>query len=180
MTRVTVPLAEGFEEIEAVTVIDVLRRAEVEVITASLHGAEVRGSHGILLRADASLETLAADTLDGIVLPGGMPGAQHLKEDARVLDLIATLARQGKLVAAICAAPIVLEAAGVLEGRRATSYPGFDLPSATYLSARVVEDGHIVTSRGPGTALEFALALVRRLTHPERALELRQRMLVSA
>lgn len=179
MAKVAVLLAEGFEEIEAVALIDVLRRGEVEVVVASIGAGEVRGSHGIVVRADTGLAELDQESLDGVVLPGGMPGALHLKNDPRVIELVRRFARDGKLVSAICAAPTVLDAAGVLEGRRATGYPGFELPSATYLSARVVEDGNIVTSRGPGTAIELGLTLVRRLVSAEQALELRQRMLVS-
>jgi len=108
-----------------------------------------------------------------------MPGATNLARDQRVARLLAEMDRAGKLVSAICAAPTVLEAAGLLRGRRATGYPGFELPSAQYSSERVVSDGRIVTSRGPGTAIEFALELVARLVGPERASVLRERMLVS-
>jgi 4-methyl-5(b-hydroxyethyl)-thiazole monophosphate biosynthesis len=120
-----------------------------------------------------------AEELDAVVLPGGMPGAERLRDDARVQQLVRAVANADRLVCAICAAPIVLDAAGVIAGRRATSYPGFELPDADYSTDRVVEDENLVTSRGPGTALQFALTLVRRLVTHERATELRQRMLVS-
>ena len=165
MKRVLVPLAEGFEELEAVTIIDVLRRAGIDVVVASLGESPVAGSHGIRIAADTPLAALAEQEFDMIAMPGGMPGADHLKKDARIAQLIHRLREQGKPVAAICAAPMVLAAAGVLDGRRATSYPGFlkDAKQTTVVEDAVVSDGGIITSRGPGTALDFALALVAEL-----------------
>jgi 4-methyl-5(b-hydroxyethyl)-thiazole monophosphate biosynthesis len=165
MKRVLVPLAEGFEELEAVTIIDVLRRAGIDVVVASLGDSPVAGSHGIRIAADTPLGALAEQQFDMIALPGGMPGAEHLKKDARVAELIHRLCGEGKPVAAICAAPMVLAAAGVLDGRRATSYPGFlkDAKQTTVVADAVVSDSGIITSRGPGTALDFALALVAEL-----------------
>jgi len=179
MARVLLLLAEGFEEIEAVTVIDVLRRAEVEVTIAALTASPVRGSHDIEVVADTTLNEVAAANFDGLVLPGGMPGAKHLREDARVLELVREFVSASKLTAAICAAPTVLEAAGVLRGRRATGYPGHALPSAEYSEQRVVEDGVFVTSRGPGTAIDFALTLVARLLNEDTAKTHRQRLLAT-
>jgi 4-methyl-5(b-hydroxyethyl)-thiazole monophosphate biosynthesis len=177
--RVLVPLAEGFEEIEAVTIIDVLRRASIEVVTAALGELIVQGSHGIRVTADRRLDDVDGGDFDAVVLPGGMPGSRALRDDERVLSVVRHLARENKLVAAICAAPIALEAAGVLAGKRATSYPGNELPSARYAEDRVVADGAIVTSRGPGTALEFALVLVERLKGSETAEKLRSGMIVA-
>jgi 4-methyl-5(b-hydroxyethyl)-thiazole monophosphate biosynthesis len=177
--RVVVPLAEGFEEIEAVTVVDVLRRASIEVVTAALGENPVRGSHGIAVTADVALDDVRSDDFDAVVLPGGMPGSRTLREDERVLTLVRALARADKYVAAICAAPSALEAAGVLAGKRATSFPGNELPSARYVEARVVVDGKLVTSRAAGTALEFALTLVARLESPEAAEKLRTAMLAT-
>lgn len=177
MARALVLLAEGFEEIEAVTIADVLRRAGVSVTLASLKDRVVRGSHAIAVAADATLEEAPAGDYDALILPGGMPGAKHLAEDSRVLELVRSFVGQGKLTAAICAAPTVLEAAGVLDGVRATSYPGYELPSAHYLEDRVVLDGSILTSRGPGTAIDFALALVQRLVTPEAARKVRAGLL---
>jgi protein deglycase len=156
-------LADGFEEIEAVTLIDVLRRGGVAVTTASLAGKHVRGSHDISIESDAPLERVSVESFDALVLPGG-PAAKTLREDARVQDAIQAAATAGKLLAAICAAPTALETAGVLKGKRATSYPGNPLPGAHFVEERVVEDGNIVTSRGPGTTMEFALKLVERLS----------------
>lgn len=175
-----VPLAEGFEEIEAVTIIDVLRRAGVTVTTAALERSPVTGSHGIALVADRALSGVSVAGFDAVVLPGGMPGSRLLKEDVRVRSLIAEAARANKLVAAVCAAPIALEAAGVLAGKRATSYPGNPLPSATYSEERVVVDGNVITSRGPGTALEFSLAVVERLAGAEARERLARAMFVTA
>jgi len=165
MKRVLVPLAEGFEELEAVTVIDILRRAGVEVVVASLAGSLVTGSHGIRLAADTPLAALVEQDFDMIALPGGMPGAEHLRKDPRVADIARRLAANGRPVAAICAAPMVLAAAGLLDGRRATSYPGYLAQAAktTVTDEAVVVDGGVITSRGPGTALDFALQLVETL-----------------
>jgi 4-methyl-5(b-hydroxyethyl)-thiazole monophosphate biosynthesis len=168
MKRVLVPLAEGFEELEAVTIIDILRRAGIEVVVASLAGSPVTGSHGIRLAADTPLAALAEQDFDMIALPGGMPGADHLRKDPRVAALVRRLHESGRPVAAICAAPMVLAAAGVLDGRRATSYPGVlsqDGPARLVGDAVVVDQG-VITSRGPGTALDFALALVEALAGP--------------
>ncbi len=168
MKRVLVPLAEGFEELEAVTIIDILRRAGIEVVIASLAGSPVAGSHGIRIAADTPLAALAEQDFDMIALPGGMPGAMHLRNDARIAGLLRRHRAGGRPVAAICAAPMVLEAAGVLDGRRATSYPGFleDAKHTAVTGEAVVTDDGVITSRGPGTALDFALALVAELAGP--------------
>lgn len=182
MAKVCVLLADGFEEIEAITVIDVLRRVDLEVVSAGLHSREVCGAHGITVRADRTLDEIAERAWDVVYLPGGLPGATNLRDDARVRALLAKQVAEGRTAAAICAAPIALEAAGVLAGRQVTSYPGFadELPSAAkYVEDRVVVDGPILTSRGPGTAAELALEIVRRLRGPGAANELRTSMLWS-
>jgi 4-methyl-5(b-hydroxyethyl)-thiazole monophosphate biosynthesis len=167
MPRVLVPLAQGFEEIEAVTVVDLLRRAGIEVHTASLDGPQVTGSHGIALQTDIALDAAVASDYDMIVLPGGMPGAEHLKNDPRVVSLLRRFAADDRYTAAICAAPSVLAHAGLLDERAATSFPGFlTVDSAPGIRLRedpVVVDGKVVTSRGAGTAMEFGLALVELL-----------------
>jgi 4-methyl-5(b-hydroxyethyl)-thiazole monophosphate biosynthesis len=163
MATALVLLADGFEEIEAVTIIDVLRRGEVKVTTASLGGKQVRGSHDIALESDALLDAVQVESFDALVLPGG-PAAKTLREEPRAQSTIKRAAAAGKLVAAVCAAPTALDAAGLLKGKRATAYPGSPLPSATFVEERVVEDGNIVTSRGPGTTMAFALKLVERLS----------------
>jgi 4-methyl-5(b-hydroxyethyl)-thiazole monophosphate biosynthesis len=166
-TTALVPLADGFEEIEAATVIDLLRRAGIEVVVASLGPTAVRGAHGLGFAADATLDAALGADYDLVVLPGGEPGATALRDDARVRALLQRQAAGGRLVAAICAAPKVLAAAGLLDGRDATSYPGYldqqPAPGMRYHARPVVIDGRIVTSRGPGTAMEFALALIEQL-----------------
>ena len=165
--RVLVPLAEGFEEIEAVTVVDLLRRAGIDVRTASLGDARVTGSHGIPVEADISVDAADVADYDMIVLPGGMPGAAHLGQDPRIITLLRRFADAGRYTAAICAAPGVLAAAGLLDNRRATSFPGFlapdSAPGISLSDAPVVVDGRVVTSRGPGTATEFSLELIELL-----------------
>jgi 4-methyl-5(b-hydroxyethyl)-thiazole monophosphate biosynthesis len=167
MARVLIPLANGCEELEAVTLIDLLRRAGAEVVVAALQGRAAAGAHGIGIAADATLDAVAAAEFDLVVLPGGEPGATHLKEDPRVIALVKRHAAAGKWVAAICAAPKVLAAAGLLDGKLATSYPGYiddhPAPGMRFVTQPVVVDGHIVTSRGPGTAMEFALVLIELL-----------------
>lgn len=167
MARVLVPLAAGFEEIEAVTIIDILRRADVEVVVAGLHPGPVTGSHQITVIPDLDLDDAVTQTFDMVALPGGMPGADNLQHDQRIIDVLRATARRGGFTAAICAAPKVLAAAGLLDHRRATSYPGFlDAQSAPgiMLSEEVVaQDGSQLTSRGPGTAMDFALALIENL-----------------
>lgn len=168
MARVLVPLAAGCEELEAVTLIDLLRRAGIEVVSAGLQPGIVKASRGVQLVPDTLLDAVLHEDFDMIALPGGMPGAQHLKEDPRIISLLKKMAEQDKYTAAICAAPAVLAEAGLLAGRRATSYPGFldqlDVPGMAYLKDAVVADGKILTSRGPGTAMDFALALIEVLS----------------
>ena len=180
MSKVLVPLAEGFEEIEAVTIVDLLRRAGIETRTAALGPREVTGSHGITVTADIGLDSVDPDGFEMVVLPGGLPGADHLKEDDRVTALLRHFAAAGRYTAAICAAPGVLAHAGLLEGRAATSYPGFlRADSAPGLQLRddpVVIDGTVVTSRGPGTAIEFGLALIGLLEGPEAARRVKERL----
>lgn len=168
MATALVLLADGFEEIEAVTIIDVLRRGEVAVTTASLATKHVKGSHDIVLEADALLTHVSVEDFDALVLPGG-PAAKTLREDARAQAGIQLAAKTGKLIGAVCAAPTALEVAGVLRGKRAAVYPGNQLPSARLVEEPVVEDGQVITSRGPGTTMEFALKLVERLSGPEQA-----------
>lgn len=184
MPRVLVLLAAGFEEIEAVTVVDLLRRAGIETRTASLGQPNVTGSHGITVTADLTLGSVDPDDFEMIVLPGGLPGADHLKADGRVLAILRRFAAAGRYTAAICAAPAVLAHAGLLEGRTATSYPGFlrtdSAPGLQLSEAPVVIDGKVVTSRGPGTAIEFGLALVALLEGSQAAQGVRDRLQLPA
>jgi 4-methyl-5(b-hydroxyethyl)-thiazole monophosphate biosynthesis len=181
--RVLVPLAEGFEEIEATAILDVLRRAGAEVVLAGLRPGPTTGSHGITLVPDAVLEQLDPLDFDMLVLPGGMPGTTHLMEDERVLAAVRALHQRGRTTAAVCAAPMVLARAGVLSGVPATSHPSVrsKLADADVRSSpRVIRSGSVVTSQGPGTAIEFALELVRELAGPAKAAELAAAMLVQA
>ena len=184
MSRVLVLLAAGFEEIEAVTVVDLLRRAGIETRTASLGPREVTGSHGITVSADLALDSVDPDDFEMIVLPGGLPGADHLKADGRVIAMVKRFAAAGRYTAAICAAPGVLAHAGLLEGRTATSYPGFlradSAPGLQLSEDPVVIDGKVVTSRGPGTAIEFGLALIGLLKGSLAARSVRDRLQLPA
>lgn len=165
MPKVLVPLAQGCEEIEAVTVIDILRRAGITVVSAGLDNQPVRASRGVMLVPDTTLDAVLHDSFEMIVLPGGQPGTDNLMADKRIIALLQKMAQQGKDVAAICAAPSVLASAGLLDGKRATSYPTCldDFPKIAVQTSAVVEDGNLITSRGPGTAMDFALTLVERL-----------------
>lgn len=164
MSKIGIFVADGCEEIEGLTVVDVFRRAKMEITMISISDKkEVTGSHGITFLADETAEEADFAALDGIVLPGGMPGTLHLGEDERVNDVIKKFAAEKKLVAAICAAPSVLGAAGILEGKYATCHPGFEekLTGAHTKEEMVVVDENIITSRGMGTAIPFALEIVR-------------------
>ena len=172
MASVLVPLAEGCEELEAVTIIDLLVRAGIEVVTAGLAEGPVSASRGVVLLPQTTLDEALKREYDMVVLPGGLPGADHLDRDPRIRELLKKMASSGKFTAAICAAPKVLASAGLLEGKRATSYPGvvdkMDLPTTTCLTDAVVQDGRMITSRGPGTAMDFSLALIENLLGREK------------
>lgn len=172
MPRVLIPLATDFEELEAVTVIDLLRRAEIEVVSAGLSPGPVTGSRGTVIIPDSTLEAERMGAFDMVVLPGGMPGVRQLEADPRVHALLRRQADEGRYIAALCAAPKILAASGLLDGRAATGYPG-TLDPAAYPRVRllddpVVVDGRVVTSRGPGTAMDFALRLIEVLVGRER------------
>lgn len=179
--RIVVPLADGFEEIEAVTIVDVLRRAEVEVVTVGLASPEVaRGAHGMDIVPDAHIDDIDPDEVTMIVLPGGLPGATTLTADPRVQNIIKKVADRGGWTCAICAAPMALGPSGVAADKSVTSYPGFgeQFEHGAYLEDRVVVDGRVITSRGPGTSLEFALTIVAKLCGEAKANELAEGMLV--
>jgi len=172
MTCVLVPLAEGFEELEALSVVDVLRRAEVEVTTAAVAGERtVTGKHGVPVVADALLADVAGDRFDMVVLPGGVPGVPNLQADPTVAKVVRAHAERGDWVCAICAAPAVLGDLGLLDDKRATIHPGWadKLTCGDFREETIVRDGRTVTSRGPGTALPFALTLAKLLVGEEKA-----------
>ena len=167
MAVVLVPLAPGCEELEAVTIIDLLRRAGIEVVSAGLEYGPVRCSRGTQLLPDTTLDEVVGREFDMIVLPGGLPGAEHLREDARIRRLLTRMSESDRYVAAICAAPRVLAETGLLENRQATSFPGIldglNIEGLAYREDAVVTDGKVITSRGPGTAMDFALTLIESL-----------------
>ena len=169
--KAAVLLAPGFEEVEAATPIDFLRRAGLDVIVAGVGETSIEGAHGLTFLADTTVEELSPD-LDAVVVPGGMPGAANLAASSAVGALIKGMFTRGKLVASICASPaVVLSPLGVLEGKKTTCYPGFekDLTCGTFSEERVVHDGNVITSRGPGTAAEFSLKIIEYLSGEQAA-----------
>lgn len=164
MSKIGIFMADGCEEIEGLTVVDIVRRAKMEIVMISVTGKkEVTSSHKVTFLTDALASEVNYEEFDGIVLPGGMPGTLHLGEDKTVNEVIRKFAAEGKLVCAICAAPSVLGAAGILQGKNATCHPGFEekLEGAVFSEKSVVVDGNVITSRGMGTAIPFALEIVR-------------------
>lgn len=181
MKRVNIYLAEGFEEIEAITVADVLRRAKVDARMISITGSmEVKGAHGIVITADEIFDKTDNFSADMIVLPGGMPGTKHLGEHKGLRGVILGFAEKNKQIAAICAAPSILGRLGLLNLKEAVCYPGFeeDLKGAVIGKEILSQDGNLITSKGPGTAIYFALKLVELLKDMETADALRKSMIV--
>ncbi len=175
MASVLIPLAQGCEELEAVTIIDLLRRAGIDVVTAGLDDSPVRCSRGTVLVPDAQLDDVIERDFDMLVLPGGLPGADHLDADPRIHRLLQRMHNSDRYTAAICAAPKVLASSGLLQGKQATSYPGvlddLAVEGMEYKTDPVVRDGKVITSRGPGTAMDFALALIEELVGPDKRQE---------
>ena len=175
MASVLVPLAQSCEELEAVTIIDLLRRAGIDVTTAGLDDQPVRASRGVVLIPDTTLDEALESDYDMVVLPGGLPGADYLDKDPRIQTLLKKMANSEKFVAAICAAPKVLASAGLLDGKRATAYPGtlekLNLSNTTVTADVIIKDGNVITSRGPGTAMDFALFLIEILVGEDKRSE---------
>ena len=168
MPKVLIPLAQGCEELEAVTLIDLLRRANITVITASLtEQRQLKASRGVQLISDLTLKDVMFDDFDMIVLPGGQPGTDNLNSDPRIHAILKRQSQSNKAIAAICAAPLVLATEGLLDGKSATCYPGVlhedKWPNITVTNKSVVIDGNVLTSQGPGTAIDFALAIIEYL-----------------
>jgi len=181
MNNLYVHLAEGFEEVEAVTIIDVLRRAGLSVISVSVTGNRmVKGSHDIEIKSDLLFEEVDFKSGEMIILPGGMPGAKNLNEHKGLKQQIIEYQKSGKYLAAICAAPIVFGNLGILQGKKVVCYPGYEthLLGAEILTKPYVVDNNIITGRGVGAALQFSLEIVRILIGEEHALQLRRAMLV--
>lgn len=176
-------LAEGFEEIEALTPVDVLRRAELSVKTVSVTGDRVvTGAHGVPVLADILFDAVKEDEVEMLILPGGMPGAVNLDAHEGLSELIMRLAAAGKPLAAICAAPLVFGKRGLLKGKKATCYPGFEhyLEGALYSAeAPVQKDGAFITAKGPGAAMDFAFAIVETFCGAEKVNALKQGMLIA-
>jgi len=182
MAKVIVILADGFEEIEAVSVIDILRRADIHVCVAGLRDGFIKGAQGLIIKPDSTLEDVDEDEYDMIVLPGGTVGARNILNSKEADSILRKYKEEDKYIAAICAAPFVLAEKGLLDGCMATSYPSFRSkvePDCEYQEAIVVVDENIITSRGPGTAAEFGFTLVELLVEEDTAQKLREAMLFS-
>lgn len=181
MKKVLVFLADGFEEIEALSVVDVLRRADLKCDLCSIEGEYVRGTHNIIIKSDCIIDDINTDEYDAMVLPGGLPGADNLL-DSRVKNTAIKFNEEGKIVAAICAAPQTLESFGILDGKKCTSYPGFieGRDKVEYIEDKVVVcDKNIITSRGPATALEFAFKILSELGYEDKSNEIQGDMLLN-
>lgn len=183
MKKVMMFFAEGFEEVEALSVVDVLRRGGVEVEMISIDEREVvTGAHGIGVVMNRNIEEITLkdmENIDGFLLPGGMPGTMNLKNSEKVREILCQGNKKGKLLGAICAAPIVFGACDILKGKKATCYPGFEeeLTGAEATTDSVVVDGNVVTSRGVGTALDFGLTLLGLLTDEENSKKIKESIL---
>lgn len=180
MKHAAVLFANGFEEVEAISIVDVLRRANIQTIMVGIDEMLEMGAHQIAIHMNQLIDELDADHLDALILPGGMPGAKNLAECPQVQGLLQKMDGLQKTIGAICAAPIALQAAGILRGRTVTCYPGVEsqLTDAKHSDAMVETDGNLITGRGPGAALDFALALVARLVDQKTADSLREGMLI--
>ncbi len=177
---VLVPLADGFEEIEAITIINLLRRAGITVTLATITDKlEVYGSHNICVKAEQKISAVIDRRFDGIILPGGMPGTKNLSQSKELSQMISRQWERGEILAAICAAPTVLAQCGVLKGKEATSYPEFQsqLSGAKVSQKPVVEDGNVVTSQGPGTAILFSLKMIEKLVGSEKRAQIEKAIL---
>ncbi len=181
MSTAVVILSPGFEEIEAVTIIDILRRGGIAVTVAGLEKGLITGSHNIPVQPDAYYRDIEKIEFDMLILPGGQPGTENLKKDVHLLKWIEERSRRQRKIAAICAAPTVLQKAGIADGLKITSYPTEkeQFGSSEYLEDDVVKDKNIITSRGVGTAIEFSLTLVSELAGKEKAEEVREKILYS-
>lgn len=183
MAKTAIFLAEGMEEIEGLTVVDLLRRAGISIEMVSLNGDKmVMGSHGIRMEADTIFEAADFDSYDMLILPGGMPGTTHLLEHIGLRKQLLKFHAAGKMLAAICAAPMVLGENGILEGKKAVCYPGIEkhLKGAAVCSCEVVTDGNIITSRGLGTAIAFASAIIAHFMGSGKAKEIEESILYRA
>jgi 4-methyl-5(b-hydroxyethyl)-thiazole monophosphate biosynthesis len=174
MKKVVIPLAEGFEEIEALTVADALRRAGLEVVLVGLPGSIVKGRSDIKVISDKKIEDINSKDFDAIVLPGGSPGYINLGRSQKILDMLVDFNNQEKLIAAICASPSILSKLGILDNRKATIYPGMEREIPKPRAGKVIVDGHVITSEGPGTSIDFSLEIIKNLLGKEKANEVKK------
>lgn len=175
MSKVSIFLADGFEEIEGLTVVDLLRRADIDITMVSIMDTKkITGAHDIVIEADELYKDMNFSNMDALVLPGGMPGSKYLGDHSELVELLKSFNEDNKLIAAICAAPSVLGVNGILQDKKATCYPGFEdkLEGATFIKEPVVKDQNIITSRGVGTAIDFALAIIESLKDKKAAKEI--------
>jgi len=176
--KILVPLADGFEDIEVATIVDVLRRAGIGVDTVSMVGGVVTSSHDVKIMADKKISDVSVENYDGIVLPGGSPGFVNLGKSSKLKELLEQFNERGKLIAAICGAPSVLAKYHLLDNKRATIYPGMERELPYPRDEKVVIDGNVITSQGPGTAMEFALAIVEKILGKQKAWALKEQLVV--
>ncbi len=171
-------LAEGFEEIEALATLDVIRRANIDILSVGVGGNMITGSHNISVKADIKLDDISTTDLSGVVLPGGLPGTTNLEGCEKVIEFVKYSNDKGLLVSAICAAPSILGHLGILNGKKATCYPGYEpeLSGADCDGSYVVADGNIITARGAGAAIDFGLKIVEYFKGAEFSNELRKTM----
>jgi 4-methyl-5(b-hydroxyethyl)-thiazole monophosphate biosynthesis len=174
--KVLVPLTDGFEEIEAISTIDVLRRAGIDAVIAGSPGSTLTGVHDVKIQADGMLKDIDPEEFDAVILIGGSPGYINLGNSQKVQEIIRDFFSKDKLVAAICAAPTILSKAGILDERKATIYPGMEKEIPRPRNEKVVVDQNVITSQGPGTAVEFALSIAEKLVGKEKANEVRRGM----
>ncbi|MHC1748867.1 MAG: DJ-1 family glyoxalase III [Cellulosilyticaceae bacterium] len=171
--------AEGYEEVEAIATVDVLRRAKIEVIMVGIDGKIIESSRGIKINMDMEIEQVTYEDVDLLVIPGGMPGVSNLEKNEKVKKSLENFNEEGKLIGAICAAPSLLGKLGILKGKKATCYPGFEmyLKDAEYCDEKVVVDANIITAKGAGVSLDFAYSIVEIMKGKELAKELRKAMI---
>lgn len=182
MKRVLVFIADGTEEVEAVTVVDYLRRAGIQVdLVSVMEDKEVTGSHDIKLVADYLLEDIDPKDYDAVYSPGGLPGAYNIRDNERVIEIYQEMAGEGKIVSALCAGPTILDEAGLLKGKNFVAFPGFveNIKDGTYVDKNVVVDGNVMTGRGPGLAAEFAYELIGQLTSQDKKDQIMEETLYS-
>lgn len=176
--KVMIPLAEGFEEIEAATIIDVLRRAEIEVVTVGMASTAVEGAHGIRLMTDTKFSDISLTDFDAVVLPGGDPGYKNLMKSSRFMDELKLCDEAKRIIGAICAAPLVLAKAGILEDKKATVFPTMEAFIPRPRSGAVVVDKNIITGRSPGDAMEFSLKLVEVISGKEKSRSIKSKLII--